>query len=375
MRMVAIILFSFNVACLAQQDLCGYKSASMLRLSSQVSREMSEDVLYIPIVFHVVYQSADQNISDARILSQLEVINNDFLKANADAVNTVDQFKGVAGNPNIQFYIPTNGITRTSTTHGPFANDDLHVSSQGGKDAVDTRKYLNVWVANLGNQLSGYAASPGSPAFRDGVAIHFEYFGTGSGTVVPFNLGRTLTHEIGHWLGLDHVWGVGGCESDDGITDTPLQESPVAGCELNHQSCGGLNMVQNFMNSSTDACMTLFTKEQASRMRAVLEQYRPEAFTRDYAVTNVKDESVVQAIFPNPLQSGNIITFRLREPVYTVRVLVSNLLGQIVIDRIAAHESDELALDVGNLPDGAYIARVVKSNIEQSTKIIINRNF
>ena len=236
-------------------------------------------VVTIPTVVHVVYNTASENISDAQVLSQLEVLNEDFRRLNADASSTLAEFVGVAADCEIEFCLattdpngnPTTGITRTSTTKTSFTTDDkVKYTSQGGHDAWDRNSYLNLWVCDLGSGLLGYAQFPGGAAATDGVVCDYQAFGNTGAAAAPFNLGRTATHEVGHWLNLRHIWGDGGCGVDDFCADTPSSDGPNYGCNLGTISCGTKDMVQNYMDYTDDDCMNIFTQDQKSRMQAVL---------------------------------------------------------------------------------------------------------
>ncbi|MGS2725626.1 M43 family zinc metalloprotease [Psychroserpens sp. BH13MA-6] len=250
------------------------------KIQSMQQDRIDGSVITIPVVVHVLYRTSQENISDAQILSQIQVLNDDFRRMNADADNTWLQ----AADTEIQFCMatvdpngnPTNGITRKSTNKTSWGtNDAMKKSSQGGVDPWDTSQYLNMWVCNIGGGILGYAQFPGGSAATDGVVMGPNYFGSvngGSGFYLsaPFNLGRTTTHEVGHFLNLRHIWGDGGCSVDDFVSDTPTSDGANYGCATSHVSCGTTDMVQNYMDYSDDACMNLFTQGQRDRMRAVL---------------------------------------------------------------------------------------------------------
>ena len=233
-------------------------------------------VVTIPVVFHVIYANSTENISDAQIQSQLDILNEDFRRTNADQDNIWSQ----AADTEIEFCLasfdpngaPTNGILRVPTTVSSFSsNDAMKFSSQGGSDAWPAGDYLNYWVCNLGGGLLGYAQFPGGPANTDGVVCGYQYTGNIGTATAPFNLGRTGTHEVGHWLNLRHIWGDGGCSVDDQVADTPESDGSNFGCALGHVSCNTEDMVQNYMDYSDDACMNLFTAGQAARMQALFQ--------------------------------------------------------------------------------------------------------
>jgi hypothetical protein len=238
------------------------------------------DIITIPVVVHVIYNTTQENISDAQIQSQIDVINEDFRRTNPDADNTWPQ----AADTQIQFCLatidengnPTNGITRKFSTRTSWGtNDAMKSSAQGGVNAWDTSKYLNMWVCNIGGGILGYAQFPGGNASTDGVVMSPQYFGssakgTGFYLSAPFDLGRTTTHEIGHFLNLRHIWGDGNCSADDFVADTPNAGGPNYGCSIGNVSCSSVDMVQNYMDYSNDGCMNLFTQGQKDRMRVTL---------------------------------------------------------------------------------------------------------
>ena len=228
----------------------------------------------IPVVVHVVYKTNAQNISDAQIQSQIDVLNEDFRRLNGDANNTWSQ----GADTEIEFCMATidpsggstSGIQRKKTNKPSFsANDFMKFDNKGGLNAWPADEYLNIWVCNLGSGLLGYAQFPGGSAATDGVVIDYAYFGTIGTATAPFNLGRTGTHEVGHWLNLRHIWGDGGCSVDDFVGDTPLSDAPNYGCASGHVSCSSTDMVENYMDYSDDACMNLFTSGQSTRMNAL----------------------------------------------------------------------------------------------------------
>lgn len=266
-----------------KQRMEGIEAFTQQRIIEKQSYQGKVDgsIITIPVVVHVIYSNNNENISDAQILSQIEVLNEDFRRTNADADNKWSQ----ASDTQIEFALATvdpngnttTGITRKSSSVTEWGtNDAMKRSSQGGVDPWDASSYLNMWVCNIGSSLLGYAQFPGGSASTDGVVMGPNYFGSsdkGSGFYLssPFDKGRTTTHEVGHFLNLRHIWGDGGCGVDDFVTDTPESDASNGGCNTSHTSCGSLDMVENYMDYSDDACMNLFTAGQTSRMRTVLE--------------------------------------------------------------------------------------------------------
>lgn len=237
-------------------------------------------VIHIPVVVHVVHNSAAENISDAQVQSQIDVLNKDFRKLNAEAASIPSAFLNISADIEINFCLATvtpngtatNGIDRHLTSKTSWtSNDDMKRSLKDGVAAWDASRYLNIWVCNLGSGSLGYSSFPGATPNYDGVVIDYRYFGT-INTRAPFHLGRTTTHEVGHWLGLFHIWGDTRC-GDDHVEDTPLHHGANFGCPTYpayNATCGDniIEMPMNFMDYTNDACMSMFTLGQKSRMRS-----------------------------------------------------------------------------------------------------------
>jgi hypothetical protein len=242
----------------------------------------------IPVVVHVVYNTPAENISMTQIKSQISVLNRDFQAKNADRKKTPAVWKGLIANVNLKFVLatkdpkgkPTTGVTRTKTTRTSFgADDSVKFTASGGQNAWPTTRYLNIWVCKLGGGLLGYAQFPGGPAATDGVVITHTGFGTKGTATAPFNLGRTATHEIGHWLNLRHIWAdTPDCSGTDFVADTPNAAGPNFGTpSFPHISCSnGPNgdMFVNYMDYTDDVGMFMFTLGQKARMLAALATER-----------------------------------------------------------------------------------------------------
>lgn len=263
-----------------------------LNLESAVARRMVTGLVAltggpttIPVVVHVVFNNAAENISNAQIKSQIAVLNKDFRATNPDKSKVPAVWKGLLTDANVRFALatkdpngkPTSGITRTQTTRTSFgANDSVKSAATGGVDAWPTNKYLNIWVCTLGGGLLGYAQFPGGPSATDGVVILNTAFGTKGTAAAPFNLGRSATHEVGHWLNLRHIWGdTEHCEGTDFVEDTPNAQQPNFGKPtFPHITCNnGPNgdMFVNYMDYVDDAAMVMFTAGQVARMSATLD--------------------------------------------------------------------------------------------------------
>lgn len=297
----------------------------------------SGDVYQIPVVVHILYTNATQNIDDSLVYNQIAVLNEDFRRLNADTINTRSEFLSIAADAKIEFYLatidpngnPTTGITRTAGTpafgtYTPF-DDNAKFDSLGGKNAWPTNKYLNIWVCDIlfGFGILGYAyppmgnvpnwdagVAPADPG-KQGVVIHYAVFGknnpNATGPLSAVNRGRTVTHEVGHFLGLRHIWGDGDCTQDDGITDTPPAASDAQQvCDWTKNTCtetSGPELpdnIENYMDYAADSCMNMFTQGQVNIMRYVLENFRQELVGLPVSIHEQQVASGSVAIYPNP---------------------------------------------------------------------------
>ena len=251
-------------------------------------------VITIPVVFHIVHNGqaigTGPNITDAQVLSQLDVLNEDFRRLNADTGNTPSSFQPVAADIEIEFclatYDPagqtTAGINRYNGGQNSWSTNDIDVNLKPAT-VWNRDNYLNIWSVNFtSSTLLGYAQFPGSPASTDGIVVGYEYVGRAPDNPFnnDFNLGRTATHEVGHWLNLFHIWGDDGsaCTGSDQVGDTPNQAGSNSGCpNFPSVSCSnGPNgdMFMNYMDYTHDDCMNIFTAGQKTRMLAAVNTSR-----------------------------------------------------------------------------------------------------
>jgi Pregnancy-associated plasma protein-A len=260
------------------------EAAVARQIHSGEAARVTKLLITIPVVVHVVYRTADENISDAQVRSQIPALNRDYRARNADKSKVPAVWKGLISNSNIAFALAkkdpsgklTNGITRTQTTQDSFdTGDGVKKSSTGGIEAWPSDQYLNLWVCTLSNNLLGYAQFPGGPASTDGVVILNTAFGTKGTASKPFNLGRTATQEVGHWLNLHHIWGDRtDCGGTDFVSDTPNQQHPnYRRPAFPHVSCTNApngDMFMNYMDYVDDAAMVMFSDGQVARMNATI---------------------------------------------------------------------------------------------------------
>ena len=234
----------------------------------------------VDVVVNVVYRTDAQNVSDAQVKSQISVLNRDFKATNTDKKKVPEPWKGLVTNSRLRFKLAK--VVRRRTTRSSFPTDDsVKRASSGGIAPFEPESHLNLWVCALGGGVLGYAQFPGGPASTDGVVVDYRAFGTRGTAQKPFNLGRTATHEVGHYFNLRHIWGdTEDCSGTDSVADTPNAAGPnYSTPSFPSISCGnGPNgdMFMNYMDYVDDAAMFMFTAQQVVRMRTALEAARPD---------------------------------------------------------------------------------------------------
>jgi len=339
--------------------------------------ENSFATVTIPVVVHIVYNNSGQNISDAQVQSQIAVLNRDYSKQNPDTSRIPSYYRGLAADCGIRFALAnvdtnggaTSGIVRRQTSQREFTyNDAVKFTARGGDDGWDRDRYLNIWVTNLSNGVLGYSSVPGCAKPNDGVVISYTAFGTMGTATAPFNLGRTATHEIGHWLNLIHIWGDAGC-GDDYVEDTPQQSAATHGNPSGMIiSCGNTpygNLYMDYMDFTDDAGMHLFTYGQRDRMRAL---FAPGGFR--YALLSSTGLAPGTVVGPLPSAPSGSASIRLQPnpvigPVWIISADASNtgavldifnMMGQkVMTSRITGIT---FQLDISSLPKGIYFIHV-----------------
>lgn len=225
----------------------------------------------IPVVVNVLYRTTAENISQAQIQSQIDALNKDFNALNSDFSKVPSTFSGVKANVGVSFVL--DAIYRKSTTKTSWGTADaMKKSTQGGMNPTSPTTKLNLWVCTIGGGILGYAQFPGGSSSTDGVVIDSKYFGTTGTATYPYNLGRTATHEIGHWMNLRHIWGDATCGNDQ-VSDTPLHNAANYGVPAypHYSTCTGtpIEMTMNYMDYTDDRGMYMFSNGQKSRMLAI----------------------------------------------------------------------------------------------------------
>lgn len=350
----------------------------------------------IAVVVHVIYNEGDvygegTNITDEQIFSQIEVLNEDYQRKNADTIDTQPEFLSVASNLNLEFVLarqtkvgdPTTGIMRvqgTKSSYNPLSISDRELLSS--LSHWDPNIYLNVWVTNLQSPYIGLGQFPDYtlPGLEDetnkdneatdGMVIDFRAFG--SAAKVPgldlmplYNLGRTSTHEIGHFLSLKHVWGDGGCTVDDYVDDTPNSDSDYSGLCIpsDHLSCGTNDMFENFLYYTNDDCMNIFTQGQVDRMNIILENAPRRNSLLNSTGTSYPDDLYFDLAIQSIISPGKVECDGSFSPVIEVR---NN--GTIpVVDFDLDYSINSIIQTYTYTGDTIFSAEVVELFLEEST--------
>lgn len=368
----------------------------------------SSEVYRIPVVVHIVWNKPEENLHDSLILNQIEVLNQDFRLDNPDKHNIREIFKGRQSDSGIEFELVEIKRVQTTATFTPFIitlPDEVKRSSAGGSDAADTERHLNIWVCKiqavpfLGAQILGYAyppadlphwpagASASTPAL-DGVVVDFRCFGRNNpaGALLPAGLslspqGRTTTHEVGHYLGLRHIWGDGSllggssCNVDDGVDDTPNQgRQSNNDCVQDQNTCTDNeneepDMIENYMDYSDQACQNTFTRGQIEIMRGVLEGPR-KGLLEINTSTIVTNSEITLKIYPVPARNELHILHQMDLEITQLKVF--NHLGNEMLSYQQPFFSGEnITLALDNWRPGLYILMATgKDNSQKTLKFI-----
>ena len=240
----------------------------------KAGRVLADGTIEIPVVVNVLYRTSAENISDARIAEQISVLNKDFGATNSDISKVPSEFSAVAaGDTKVRFRLAKT-VRKSTTVRSWKTNDAMKKSSSKGIDATDPTQYFNIWVVGDMSSILGYATFPESSGlWNDGVVLAAPFVGV-TGASAPYNLGRTATHEVGHYLNLRHIWGDANCGSEL-VADTPTQTTANYGKPTYPlmNTCGGISrsvMFMNYMDYVDDAAMFMFSAGQKDRMQAVL---------------------------------------------------------------------------------------------------------
>ncbi len=381
----------------------------------------NNDILKIPVVVHIVYNTPQENIDDSLVYNQIAVLNEDFRRQNADTAALRNEFLGLGADAGIEFYLacedpdgnPTTGITRTATTKTSFGNflgsgvDEVKFDSTSGKSGWNSNEYLNIWVCNTGGAVLGLAYPPqGAPnwpanAFPtdprvQGVVVHYEVFGRNNpratGQLSIADWGRTAVHEVGHYLGLRHIWGDGtlsilgiaDCTVDDGIDDTPNSgtNSQIDGCQPSKNTCddgpGDLpDMWENYMDYSEERCQTTFTIGQIDIMRAMLLTARSGLLqakcvdtTNNVSVENISNSLSVN-VFPNP--ANHKVTIELGKAANNITISVTNAIGAVVYNNTFNNNQYSYTINTEKFSNGIYFLHIENENKKAVKRLVVQK--
>lgn len=376
-----------------------FDATKQIAEANKANRASDDTVYVINTVFHIVYTAAGENIPDSVIYSQMEVLNEDYRRLNTDTVKTRNIFADIVGDTRIQFELadidpngnPTNGITRAQGAPTGFLgfdpfSDGIKTASTGGVNAWPTDKYLNIWVCNVMNGFGilGYAFPPVGAAnwpqdqqtdsAHQGVVLHFPAVGRNFSAPIDPTVakGRSAVHEVGHYLGLRHIWGDGDCTEDDGLADTPdAIDASQQTCDTTKNTCVGVpvdlpDMIENYMDYSDDRCLNAFTHDQIGIMRGTLQTSRSgivkrKIYDADSVTTSVSDIKIIDAavsVYPNPTKGA--VNFDVKMSAgssYTVSVY--NTIGEVVLNESTASMVKNGMLDLSGKPAGIYYAKFI----------------
>jgi len=370
-------LRSFQQAESFSQNLLGREFIS----GAPTGANGSVNLIRIPVVFHIVYNTSEQNISDDQVRSQIDILNKEFRKVHADTGRIPSAFRELAADTYIEFVLArinpqgyaTSGILRKKTSASGFVNDDkVKFSGSGGDDAWDSDRYLNIWVCRTTMGIYGYSSAPGGPKPKDGIVLNYTAIGNMGTATAPYNKGRTAVHEVGHWLGLRHIWGDYYC-GDDGIDDTPKQGTPTQGCPSGSLfSCNNSTvaiMYNNYMDLTSDACTNMFTVGQVAKMRSQFAAGGPRfpllssngatgiPLPDAEPAPDVEEPSI--RIFPNPAANFISINIGAQEALIGKSVTLHNQFGQQVIRKLIA--GTVTVLPVSSFKNGVYYIKIGES--------------
>lgn len=357
------------------------------------------EYVVIPVVVHIIHNNGEENIPDAAVHSQIEVLNEDFGRTGNGENNSA-----VGADTRIRFCLatqdpqgnPTTGINRVRSTL-----TNLNTSSEMTTKNLSrwpANRYLNIWVVRSidgSSNTQGYAylAQDGAGEDYDGVVIIYRYFGRNfSFNHTLYNLGRTLTHEVGHYLNLPHTWGGdqsnrGGCNDDDDIDDTPVcsaryfsgSQFPLFNCDKPEQ-CGNTRMIENYMDYSTDKCVNIYTKGQKAAMRNAILNYRPGMIMLSntdrtgcgdyYRSLNPVTLEGIRLYYMWGASSIAVETkFNSKRD---VEIVLYNMLGQEVKHyKLPQRWIETSELPVFDLPAGMYIAHIHAGEFSMRQKLMV----
>ncbi len=368
----------------ALQDTSQYKLfQTVYQYKLKEHKIRNRTVQYFPIVIHVVSREHSNPVSEAQVRNQLDVLNADFSGRGDNIPKLLPEFASMVADADVRFCLathdpdgnPSTGITFTQTDisnialqTGPQGRIAIHYDQLGGKTGWNPSKYINVWIGEYGDIL-GSATFPGAAPFSEeiGVVIDPKYFGSigPAGNSGFFSWGHTLTHEVGHFFGLQHIWGNGfnaDCADSDDISDTPNAEGPYFGCPQGVQvSCNTSDMYQNFMDLTDDRCLAAFTIGQVAFMQSAIDVYYPDLTVEGECTTytNAFDTWYAELVWSHDASSDTYVVYSAEILDSQKKVEVFGVDGRLVYHQQWGGQQTHL-LNLRSLASGIYFVRITQ---------------
>lgn len=380
--------------------------ANVEKITEHANYRSRGTTVTIPVVFHVVYNTTQQNLADAYLTSQIDMLNQCYARTNADTQSMRAIYKSRVGPSKIRFVLDQTIRVSTSTTSfdassmwGFSGSDAVKKTSNGGSDPVSPDKKLNVWICNLtidgSDGLIGYAYPPAgapnwpvgssAPAGMDGVIIDFTDIGGISKHPLGYSngfRGKALVHEIGHYLGLRHIWGDdgGACHTDTGFKDDGLSDTPEAAdatsfnCDKTVNSCteatGDLpDMKEDYMDYSSASCQNSFTKMQVSAMEYVLDNIRVNVRV-PVGINSIESISKNIVVYPNPV--SEILYVQIQHLDFqTANITFTNAIGQQIFSRAIEKTNEPIEFNTSTFAKGIYFMNIQMDNQSSVSKKIM----
>ena len=407
LQFISIQLFSQGNRKITTDDYqktAALNTPAMINSRNQINKQSEEfkknakfKKVVLPLVFHVLYKAGAEYPSEAQVLSQVDALNKDFDKKNYKSkhkADSIERFIDKAGDMEIQFClakqnptgVTTNGINFINTNSSGWGMaSDIKNTGRGGQSPWDVDKYINIWVADLGEATNGYAQMPGGPKETDGIVIDYRFFGTTGTAIAPYNLGKTLTHLIGNYLNLFDLWGSCYC-CDDLVDDTPIHNAPNYGAtsEYRHVSLcpgNGVELSMNFMDNTDDEWMYMFTNGQKLRMQAVLADngIRAGLVNNNTSCKNNLDQTETRSIsktliniFPNPARGD--INFSIDAGKgEAIQLIAIDQMGRIIKTekQIIVKGINNIKWNAASWTPGIYTIKAISADTNAEQKLII----
>lgn len=396
------------------------KDVNTLNKLSQLERDMNKTLRFIeynfftvPIVFHVLYENESQMISQEKLAEQVQILNEAFSNGSSESVTPIIQgkdrrnlegYKLIREDTRVQFCFPaedpqnkaTTGINYESTSTSEWSDYYSMKDKKTGVKPWNTEKYINVWVVNLPDTVSGYAQMPNGPKELDGIVIDYSYISNIGNANSPYNKGYTLAHLMGNYLGLLPLWGSRPC-GDDYVDDTPIHNAPNFDCpRVNHvSSCNGnvTEMTNNFMDNTFDACLEMFTAGQMRRIQKVLHPKGPRGKLGVDKKTQCADDLLFAAnsredmkkdepnslhkntinIRPNPVSDAFYVQLQIdnTQKIEHCSIEVYSIGGQLVHQISRAVPQSEFTINVQDWIPGIYVVKAYLGNESFSKRVVV----